>query len=160
MATYNTALGRYRIESSSGCISRIEAVLHDDDNTHTSVPDALTDRAFAELEEYFCGHRTTFDLPLLLLGSDFQTAVWHALQKIPYGQTRRYADIATDIGRHGAARAVGQAIHQNPIAIVIPCHRVIGSDGSLHGYAAGLQRKRLLLTLEKQAPTTQQSRQW
>jgi O-6-methylguanine DNA methyltransferase len=101
-----------------------------------------------QLEEYFAGRRRQFDLPLDLRGTDFQQRCWRALLKIPYGETRSYADIARAIGNPAAVRAVGLANGQNPIAIIVPCHRVIGSDGSLTGYGGGLEVKRKLLELE------------
>lgn len=101
-----------------------------------------------QIDGYFAGRRRDFDLPILTSGTKFQEAVWCELRKIPYGQTASYSDIARAIGRPRAARAVAQACHVNPIAIIIPCHRVIGADGSLTGYAAGLEIKRLLLRLE------------
>jgi len=101
-----------------------------------------------QLEEYFAGRRRGFDLALDLRGTDFQKRCWQELLKIPYGETRSYADIARAIGRPTAVRAVGLANGQNPIAIIVPCHRVIGSDGSLTGYGGGLDIKRKLLELE------------
>ncbi len=101
-----------------------------------------------QLEEYFAGKRRRFDLPLDMRGTDFQKRCWQALLKIPYGETRSYADIARAIGNPAAVRAVGLANGQNPIAIIVPCHRVIGSDGSLTGYGGGLATKRKLLELE------------
>jgi len=101
-----------------------------------------------QLEEYFAGRRRVFDLALDLRGTDFQKRCWHELLKIPYGETRSYADIARAIGKPAAVRAVGLANGQNPIAIIVPCHRVIGSDGSLTGYGGGLETKRKLLELE------------
>jgi len=101
-----------------------------------------------QLEEYFAGRRRQFNLPLDLRGTDFQKRCWRALLKIPYGETRSYADIARAIGKPSAVRAVGLANGQNPIAIIVPCHRVIGSDGSLTGYGGGLENKRRLLELE------------
>lgn len=101
-----------------------------------------------ELEEYFAGHRRHFTFPLDLRGTDFQKACWHALLKIPYGETRTYADIARAVGKSNAFRAVGMANNRNPIAIVVPCHRVIASDGTLCGYGGGLDVKRKLLELE------------
>lgn len=109
---------------------------------------ALTAAAIAQLTDYFAGTRRDFDLPLLQAGTDFQQQVWRALQAIPYGQTRSYADIARQIGSPAAVRAVGAANGRNRIAIVIPCHRVIGADGTLTGYAGGLDRKEVLLKLE------------
>ena len=101
-----------------------------------------------ELEEYFAGKRREFTFPLDLRGTDFQRACWRALLDIPYGETRTYADIARAVGRAQAFRAVGMANNRNPIAIVVPCHRVIASDGTLCGYGGGLEVKRKLLELE------------
>jgi O-6-methylguanine DNA methyltransferase len=102
----------------------------------------------AELEEYFAGKRREFTFPLDLRGTNFQLACWRALLAIPYGETRTYADIARAVGRPNAFRAVGMANNRNPIAIVVPCHRVIASDGTLCGYGGGLDVKRRLLELE------------
>jgi O-6-methylguanine DNA methyltransferase len=101
-----------------------------------------------ELEEYFAGKRREFTFPLDLHGTDFQLACWRALLAIPYGETRTYADIARVIGKANAFRAVGMANNRNPIAIVVPCHRVIASNGTLCGYGGGLDVKRKLLELE------------
>ncbi len=101
-----------------------------------------------QLEEYFAGSRRAFDVPLLLRGSEFELRVWSALRQIEYGQTVRYGQIAARVGAPSAARAVGLANGNNPIAVIVPCHRVIGADGSLTGYGGGLKRKRLLLDLE------------
>jgi methylated-DNA-[protein]-cysteine S-methyltransferase len=109
----------------------------------------LMDRVAAELAEYFAGLRRRFDLPLAPVGSSFDQELWQALGEVPYGATVTYGELAARVGRPRAARAVGGASHRNPIAIVIPCHRVIGSDGRLVGYAAGLERKRWLLALEQ-----------
>jgi methylated-DNA-[protein]-cysteine S-methyltransferase len=109
---------------------------------------ALAD-AREQLAEYFAGERTSFDLPMQLNGSAFQRTVWHALTAIPYGQTISYGELARRIGRPDLARAVGTANGQNPIAVIVPCHRVIGSDGKLVGYGGGLENKRLLLDLEQ-----------
>jgi methylated-DNA-[protein]-cysteine S-methyltransferase len=101
-----------------------------------------------ELEEYFSGKRRQFSFALDLRGTDFQQACWHALLAIPYGETRSYGDIARAVGRPQGFRAVGMANNRNPVAIVVPCHRVIASDGSLCGYGGGLDVKRRLLELE------------
>ena len=101
-----------------------------------------------ELEEYFAGQRREFSFPLDLRGTEFQVACWRALVRIPYGETRSYADIARAVGRPQGFRAVGMANNRNPIAIVVPCHRVIASDGTLCGYGGGLDVKRKLLELE------------
>jgi methylated-DNA-[protein]-cysteine S-methyltransferase len=109
----------------------------------------VLERARAQLEEYFAGRREEFDLPLAPRGTPFQRAVWAALLAIPFGETRSYGEIARAVGKPAAPRAVGAANGQNPIAIVVPCHRVIGSDGSLTGYGGGMQRKRWLLAHER-----------
>jgi methylated-DNA-[protein]-cysteine S-methyltransferase len=109
----------------------------------------LTDMAVKELEEYFDGTRTVFDLPLAPQGSSFMKRVWDSLVTIPYGKTASYKDIARMAGNAKACRAVGMANNRNPIPIIIPCHRVIGSDGSLVGYGGGLDIKKALLELEK-----------
>ena len=101
-----------------------------------------------QLAEYFAGARREFELPLAPEGSAFQQRVWSALREIPYGETESYGELAERIGHPGSARAVGAANGQNPIAIVVPCHRVIGANGTLTGYAGGIERKRLLLDLE------------
>ena len=101
-----------------------------------------------QLAEYFAGERTAFELPLAPAGTPFQRNVWDALLAIPYGETRSYGELAAAVGKPGAARAVGRANHDNPIGVVIPCHRVIGAGGALTGYAGGLDRKRYLLELE------------
>lgn len=104
--------------------------------------------AQTQLEEYFAGVRREFDLPLAPAGTDFQQRVWRELLQVPYGRTTTYAELARRLGDPQAVRAVGRANGANPIWIVIPCHRVIGADGSLTGYAAGLEVKRCLLELE------------
>jgi methylated-DNA-[protein]-cysteine S-methyltransferase len=101
-----------------------------------------------QLDEYFAGERRDFDLPLDLRGPEFHQRCWQGLLKIPYGETWSYARLAAEVGSPLASRAVGQANHHNPIAIIVPCHRVIASDGSLAGYAGGLKTKEFLLTLE------------
>jgi methylated-DNA-[protein]-cysteine S-methyltransferase len=112
--------------------------------------DAANLEATEQLREYFDGKRSEFDLSLDVSGTPFQMAVWNELRKIPYGSTCSYIDIARSLGKPGAARAVGMANHENPIAIVIPCHRVVGSNGSLTGYAGGLHLKQQLLGIETQ----------
>jgi len=101
-----------------------------------------------ELDDYFAGRLTHFTVPLDMRGTDFQTSVWRALLTIPFGETRSYADIATQIGRPTATRAVGAANGRNPISIIAPCHRVIGANGTLTGFAGGLAAKEYLLGLE------------
>lgn len=111
--------------------------------------DSAFDAAVTQLDEYFAGDRTEFKLDLEMVGTPFQRRVWDALQTIPYGQTCSYGEIAREIGSPGAFRAVGLANGHNPIGIIVPCHRVIGANGSLTGYGGGLDRKRALLELEK-----------
>ena len=117
-------------------------------NIHTTL-------TIKQLQEYFDGKRTTFDMPLDIEGTAFQQQVWKALLNIPYGKTKSYMDIAKAVGNPKTIRAVGLANGQNKIAIIIPCHRVIGSDGSLTGYAGGLSRKKWLLEFE--TPSTQKT---
>jgi len=139
-----------------------DGVLHGlamEDQRHRPASDLDADRstedksAFAEaarqLEAYFAGELRHFELPVQLDGTEFQRRVWSALVEIPYGETRSYGEIAAAIGRPGASRAVGLANGRNPIGIVVPCHRVVGADGSLTGYGGGLDRKRWLLELER-----------
>jgi methylated-DNA-[protein]-cysteine S-methyltransferase len=113
--------------------------------------DAAFNSAREQLAEYFAGERTEFDLALRMEGSPFQREVWRALQRIGYGQTLSYGELARRIGRPHASRAVGLANGRNPISIVVPCHRVVGSSGALTGYGGGLERKRFLLDLEAPA---------
>ena len=110
---------------------------------------ALNQEAIRQLKEYFEGIRSVFSLPLAPQGTEFQQKVWAALQEIPYGETRSYKEIAIQCGSGKACRAVGMANHRNPIGIVIPCHRVVGSSGKLTGYAGGLDKKQYLLELER-----------
>ncbi len=112
-------------------------------------PEAFDD-AVEQLCAYFAGELTEFDIELDLRGTEFQQRVWKALLTIPYGETRSYGKIAEQIGTPGSARAVGLANGHNPLAIIVPCHRVIGANGGLTGYGGGLDRKRTLLELEKQ----------
>jgi methylated-DNA-[protein]-cysteine S-methyltransferase len=108
-------------------------------------------RAQQQLEEYFAGKRRKFTVKLDPAGTDFQTRVWNALRTIPFGETRSYGQIATQIGSHKAVRAVGAANGANPLSIVVPCHRVIGANGKLTGFAGGLEVKARLLALERQS---------
>jgi methylated-DNA-[protein]-cysteine S-methyltransferase len=119
------------------------------DPTWSAEPCTVLDRAAAQLGEYFAGERTEFDLPLEPAGTPFQRSTWLALREIPYAETINYGQLALRVGNPKASRAVGLANGRNPISIVVPCHRVIGADGSLTGYGGGLDRKRLLLDLER-----------
>ncbi|MEW1952827.1 methylated-DNA--[protein]-cysteine S-methyltransferase [Terrabacter sp. NPDC080008] len=113
------------------------------------LPDEPFASAASQLDAYFSGSLTTFDLPLAPRGDAFHQRVWALLREIPYGQTRSYGQLATALGDRNLAQAVGTANGRNPIAVIVPCHRVIGADGSLVGYAGGLDRKRFLLALEE-----------
>ena len=112
---------------------------------------AVLAEAADQLEEYFAGTRQALDVPRAPLGTPFQRSVWDVLARIPYGETRTYRQVADELGRPAAVRAVGAAIGRNPVCVVVPCHRVIGTGGALTGYAGGLARKQLLLALEKPA---------
>jgi methylated-DNA-[protein]-cysteine S-methyltransferase len=112
------------------------------------VAEAVLRAARNQLEAYFAGRRTTFDVPLAPVGSAFQRRVWAAVQEIPYGETESYGRLATRLGLVNGARAVGAANGQNPLPVVVPCHRVVGADGRLVGYGGGLDRKRTLLEIE------------
>lgn len=111
--------------------------------------DPVLENCASQLREYFAGERHSFDLPLAPAGTEFQHSVWKALRRIPYGERCSYRDIAESITRPKAVRAVGAANGRNPLPIVVPCHRVVGSDGSLTGFAGGLEAKKLLLELEE-----------
>lgn len=108
-------------------------------------------RAVSELDSYFAGRLSRFDLPLDLHGTTFQREVWQLLQDVPYGETVSYGDLARSLGQDNASRAIGGAVGSNPVSIVVPCHRVIGSNGNLTGYGGGLPRKKALLDLEAKA---------
>lgn len=113
--------------------------------------------ATQQLAEYFAGQRQTFDLPLALSGTEFQREVWLALAQIPFGETTSYGDLAARLGRPGAARAVGAANGANPVSIILPCHRVVGANGRLTGYAGGLVAKQTLLKLERRHTASRRS---
>ena len=110
--------------------------------------DPVLEETASKLDDYFAGKRLTFDLPLRFLGTEFQTAVWDSLRKIPFGRVTTYGEIAEAIGKPKAMRAVGIAVGENPFSIIVPCHRVVGRDGSLTGYGGGFDAKRYLLNLE------------
>ena len=144
---YETPVGKLCIGEENGCIIRV---------TWSKIPQEyileeteLILKCKNQLEEYFAGKRKTFDLPLVPKGTEFQQKVWKALTEIPYGETRTYGEIAAAVGNPKAARAVGMANNKNPIGIIIPCHRVVGANGKLVGYAGGMEKKEWLLSLEK-----------
>ena len=152
---FATPIGKLTL---TGTGEALTGVFMEDHCHHSaSVRDAVRDdaplrEARRQLDEYFAGARREFSLALEADGTEFQQSVWRALQKIPFGTTASYGDIAKRIGNPKAVRAVGLANGRNPISIVVPCHRVIGANGSLTGYGGGLERKRFLLALEKCAP--------
>ena len=135
----------------------LEAVLWEDDDPGRVRLGAMTKsaehpvlkQAVQEMREYFAGKRKSFDVDVDFVGTDFQKAVWRALLSIPFGETRSYAQVARAVGKPNAVRAVGGAIGRNPLSVVAPCHRVIGSDGSLTGFAGGMATKQYLLTHEQ-----------
>lgn len=145
-AYYESDIGVFKISGSEAGLGAIEFT----DLKHrptTNVPACLR-TCFAQLDEYFSGKRTQFDLKLAPKGTEFQKAVWHELMKIPYGRTTTYLEIANVMGKPEAVRAVGAANGQNRIPIIIPCHRVIGSNGMLIGFGGGIWRKEYLLRHE------------
>ena len=152
-ACINTPLGIARIEGDTSGIKAI-SVLDNQEQLTSIIPEALQEAAY-QLKEYFEGSRTSFDLELKPDGTAFQKKVWKALQQIPFGKTLSYLQLSQKLGDVKAIRAVAAANGKNPLWIVIPCHRVIGSDGSLTGYAGGLHRKKWLL--DHESPVKQQT---
>ena len=148
MMTMDSPLGMLCLEEEGGALTRVTLGLPGPEAVLEETPLLL--RACQELREYFAGERLYFDLPLAPKGTPFQKAVWAEMCRIPYGETRTYGQLAAAIGRPSACRAVGGACHSNPIAILQPCHRVVGSTGKLTGYAYGVEMKQYLLELEKQ----------
>ena len=153
---YDYPIGRVVIAEADGHITYLFFVQRykNEDRTEKAIIGAeeretpLLKKAAKQLTEYFRGKRSEFDLPLVFEGTAFQKNVWAALLAIPYGETRSYSEIAKQIGNPKGVRAVGMANNRNPISIICPCHRVVGSNGSLVGYAAGLENKKYLLDLE------------
>lgn len=135
--------------------SGITAVAFPGETTRPAIPkpNALVRRAVTQLQEYFAGRRIAFDLPLNASGTAFQRQVWQALCTVPFGATASYGEIAAVLGNRRASRAVGLANGRNPIAVIVPCHRIIGRDGTLTGYGGGLDRKRWLLEHERSMDT-------
>lgn len=146
-AIYHFPCGTFRLEEEGGCITSLTTVLSLP--TDYGTPSRLTDELARQMEEYFQGNRKRFDIPYILHGTSFQKKIWAALEQIPYGQTRSYGEIAQSVGSPRAYRAVGMANHRNPVMLLVPCHRVIGADGSLGGYAGGTALKQYFLELEK-----------
>ncbi len=146
---YRTPLGRVAIESDGAAITRFAFGPAKLGGIERST--ALTNRASSQVLEYLAGKREAFDVPLRAEGTPFQKEVWGAISRIPYGQTRTYAQIAQAIGRPKALQAVGQACGHNPLPLFVPCHRVVGTAGKLGGYAFGPAIKRFLLDLESKS---------
>jgi methylated-DNA-[protein]-cysteine S-methyltransferase len=149
--TIESPIGYLTLAGSGSALTNLRMVdqTYEPDRADWSPDPRAFDHAVEQLTAYFAGELTDFDIQLELRGTEFQRRVWKALLTIPYGETRSYGEIADHIGAPGSARAVGWANGHNPIAIVVPCHRVIGANGSLTGYGGGLDRKRILLGLEK-----------
>lgn len=145
-AIYESAFGPVRMDYEGTVLLRLRTVEPTEERGERT---PLTDEVFGQLQEYWSGQRKTFDFPYELRGTEFQKKVWAALETIPYGQTCTYGDIARMVGRPKAVRAVGAANGKNPMWIVVPCHRVVGSNGTLTGYAGGIEMKRCLLELEE-----------
>ncbi len=143
---YETILGYIKLTYENEAIISLKKINEKPKDFGTQTP--LTQKTIKELNEYFSGVRKEFTFPYKLIGTDFQIKVWRALCDIPYGQTRTYKEIAIAIGNEKACRAVGMANNKNPISIAVPCHRVIGANGKLVGYAGGLDMKEKLLLLE------------
>lgn len=144
--SYDTVIGKIYIAEKDNCICNVSFGTLNYKEKETP----LIKKTYSQLKEYFAGNRKIFDIPISANGTEFQIKVWEELQKIPYGKIRTYKEIAENIGNKNASRAVGMANNKNPIAIIIPCHRVIGSNGDLTGYAGGIKLKQYLLNLEKQ----------
>jgi len=147
---YNSPVGVLRIFENGKGITMIKFLSDPKEQVNTLEANTpLLKETVRQLSEYFSGSRTEFTLPLDLRGTDFQLQTWNALRDIPYGETRTYKQIAEAIGCPKGCRAVGLANNRNPVSIVVPCHRVIGANGNLVGYAGGLDKKEKLLMLEK-----------
>ena len=146
---YRTPLGRLTIATDGEAVTRV--LFGEQEAPGQLSPTALTNEAATQIQQYLAGKRRTFDLPLNPAGTPFQQSVWNALLDIPYGSTWTYAQLASAVGNPKAFRAVGGANNRNPLPILIPCHRVVGADGSLVGYASGVHIKRFLLDLEAKA---------
>ena len=144
-ATYSSPFGPIQIGHRDGMILSIRCGR----SSAPHQPSDASEQANIQLQEYWSGKRKTFDLPIQLEGTPFQISVWKCLQTVPYGEVRTYRQIATAIGSEKACRAVGQAVNRNPIWIVVPCHRIVGSNRALTGYAGGLSMKSALLDLEQ-----------
>lgn len=143
---YESPIGFIKITSDDTFVIRCKFV--DKEGISTELPDILS-RALAQVDEYFCKERTEFDLLIAPPGTEFQQKVWLELLRIPYGESISYKELASRIGKDSAVRAIGYANSMNPINLIIPCHRVIGTEGGLVGYRGGLERKKWLLEFER-----------
>ena len=143
---FNSPIGAVRLTEADGSIIRIE-LTDDADAVHTA-PTPLLHEAALQILAFLEGDRQQLDFPIRMVGTPFQQRVWQALQQIPYGATRTYGAIATAIGNSRASRAVGMACNKNPLLLIVPCHRVVGANGKLTGFAYGTEAKRWLLELE------------
>ncbi len=148
-AIYETKFGYFKMEYADGNITFFKKIF-DEVVTDFGTKTELTDKAHSQLLEYFDGKRKVFDLPYKLNGTDFQKKVWDTLCNIPYGETRSYKEIAKAVGNEKASRAIGMANNKNPITVIVPCHRVIGANGKLVGYAGGITMKEFLLKMEEE----------
>ena len=143
---YTSPLGVLRLVTNNSALTQLSLCQKP---ANDSCPDAITQKTCQQLDEYFAKKRTEFDIPVQLNGTMFQQELWKNLQAIPYGHTTSYKNLASSINRPKAYRAVGTACGRNPVPIIVPCHRVIGSDKKLTGFALGLDKKQLLLQLEE-----------
>lgn len=146
--TVNTPVGFLLVQSTQGALTQLKYIDKPHKSDSSSSKASLLQKTELQLSEYFKGEHRKFELPINPEGTDFQINVWRALQEIPWGEIRTYSQIAKSIGNPKAVQAVGAANAKNPIPIIIPCHRVIGSDGSLVGYSGGIDKKRWLLEHE------------
>ena len=143
---YDTEIGRIKISEKD---EKIIGLVFSDYKKEKEIETDAIRKTYLQLKEYLYGKRKNFDIEIEMIRTEFQKKVWKELLNIPYGETRSYKDIAIAIGNEKACRAVGNANNKNPIAIIVPCHRVVGSDGSMTGYAGGLNIKEKLLKIEK-----------
>jgi methylated-DNA-[protein]-cysteine S-methyltransferase len=154
-AHLRTPIGWLEVRGDSGAILAVNFVERPGSGrqpgTEADALPTVVAACLGQLEEYFKGGRTSFDLPLRLEGTPFQRRVWEVLLRVPYGRTTTYRDLAAAVGNVRSARAVGGANHRNPVSIIVPCHRVVGSNGALTGYGGGLWRKEWLLGHERKA---------
>lgn len=155
VSTVDTPVGKLNIHATNKAVTYVgffdDTRFLDTHNKKMNKPlsNEISEKAAAQLTEYFQGQRKAFDLPLAPAGTDFQKQIWQQLLAVKYGETASYLDLAKAINNHKACRAVGAANAKNPISIILPCHRIVGNNGKLTGYAGGLERKSFLLSLEQ-----------